>query len=71
MQITWAENLARRLFGLEGCLKEIKKLKFMRPIAPESTVVLRLASDSKGTAFSYEDARGTPLAKGLLVFAGV
>ncbi len=71
VQISWAENLARRLFGLEGCLKEIKKLKFMRPIAPESTVVLRLASDSKGTAFSYEDARGTPLAKGLLVFAGV
>lgn len=70
VQVSWAESLARRLFDIDGCLKEIKNLKFMRPISPESTLVLRLCCAPKGIFFAYEDISGETFAKGTLIFAG-
>ncbi|MGN1209186.1 MAG: hypothetical protein ACI4SV_02695, partial [Duodenibacillus sp.] len=65
-QIHWVEQLAARLFGTHG-FAGVKALKFMRPIRPDSTVLLALERTDAGVAFVYSTTDGRPYSRGTLI----
>ncbi len=78
VQVDWACSLARRLLGVDAPLAGIRSLKFMAPILPGDTVLLRLSRTAAGVSFVYESlgeekdraGRRPVHAKGTLLFAG-
>ncbi len=67
-QITWVEQLAERLFGTHG-FAGLKALKFVRPIRPDSTVLLELQKTDAGVAFVYSTTDGHPYSRGTLILS--
>lgn len=68
-QLDWADRLARQLFPGRGRLSGVKTLKFMRPIFPNTTVVLDLILREDGCVdFAYATTSDEPHAKGRLLY---
>lgn len=64
VQVQWAKDIACRYWNLEVALFGVKALKFMSPIRPDDTVVLKLTQRfryrlylSKPTAARFRAAR--------------
>ncbi len=74
VQINWACDLARQLFHITAPFAGVKNLKFMQPIRPGSTLVLKLSQSARGVAFAFEntdpeaDPHSRTFAKGTLLF---
>lgn len=66
-QIKWAQDIAFRYWHLPGALLGVKALKFMAPIRPNDTLVLRLTRVNDKIAFSYETPTGQILSRGTLL----
>lgn len=54
VQVQWAKDIACRYWNLEVALFGVKALKFMSPIRPDDTVVLKLSRSVSGIAFIYQ-----------------
>lgn len=67
-QVHWVELLSERLFRIRGFVG-VKALKFVRPIRPDSTVVLDLKETDAGIAFAYTRPDGAPYSRGTLVLS--
>lgn len=67
-QVHWVEQLAERLFRIRGFIG-VKALKFVRPIRPDSTVVLDLKKTDTGITFAYASPDGAPYSRGTLVLS--
>lgn len=65
-QLHWVERLTEQTFACSG-FAGVKALKFMRPIFPESTVIVRLDLCDSGVRFSYSTPQGAPYCKGVLL----
>ena len=74
VQINWACDLAQQLFHITAPFAGVKNLKFMQPIRPGSTLVLKLSQGARGVAFAFEntdpeaDPHSRTFAKGTLLF---
>lgn len=67
VQVQWAKDIACRYWNLEVALFGVKALKFMSPIRPDDTVVLKLSRSVSGIAFIYQKTDGSTLSRGTLV----
>ena len=67
VQVQWAKDIACRYWNLEANLLGVKALKFMSPIRPDDTVILKLSRSAAGVAFVYQKPDGSTLSRGTLV----
>lgn len=67
VQVKWAQDVACRYWHLAGSVVGIKALKFMFPIRPDDTVVLRLSRSAGKVNFLYESPEGKTLSRGTLL----
>ena len=70
VQLSWALELARPHFALPPRFQQVAGLKFMRVVAPGSTVCLELSFDSgRGElSFCYRDQAGRECSSGRFGF---
>lgn len=66
-QVKWAQDIAFGYWHLQSRLLGVKTLKFMSPIRPDDTVVLKLARSANKINFVYESPDGRILSRGVLV----
>lgn len=69
-QVKWAQDVAFRYWQLQEAPCGIKTLKFMSPIRPNDTVVLKLSRSKGQIAFAFEKPDSQIISRGILVTEG-